>query len=461
MNTRETVHIFVLGISHKFAGVAAREKLAFTQAQAQEALRRIIREGLADEAVILSTCNRVEIYGMTRNSEGTRTRLTRFLARYHHLAEEEMENEFFFRENEEAITHLYRVACGLDSMVIGENEILGQLKESFRQAVAAGAVRSIFHQLFNRAFRTAKLVRQQTKIGEGFVSVSSVAVELAQKILGDFHNKKLLILGTGKMSELTLKKIIKAGAGVIWVTSRRYFKAQELADKYAVQAIAYEDWKSHFTEADMLLCSTSAPHPVVLKSDVEAVMQSRKHKPLFIIDIAVPRDTEADVSRIEDVYLYNIDDLKGLCEANMNLRRRELRLCEEILQKQAAEFAAWLKQLHTAPVINKLNLALDRILEEELKSRSAAGFKDKEELRRILERVKAKFLREPMVKLREAMEEGSGTHYLEVLYTLFDLEKVTTDEYQEEDSHRQPGEQAGLGSEPDYRGKSEDKISAL
>ncbi len=435
--------LFVLGLNHRYAPVEFRERLAFSKEDIPAFLERLRDLEFVKESLVLSTCNRVEVYGLSSGQAEVRNELLHLLGVYHSVNEAMLCGKTYFYEDEQAVRHLFKVTSGLDSMVVGEHEILGQVKEFYRVASQTGNVRSLLHQLFERAFRTAKRTRQETDIGRGAVSVSSVACELAQKIFGRLSQENILILGTGKISEQTLKRLLKLGSRAIWVASRNPDRAQELARRYSIHPIFFEDWKHHLKEADIVISSTAAPHPIIHYEDVREVMGLRKHKPLFIIDLAVPRDVEQKVHTLDDVYLYNIDDLQSVCESNLKFRRKEITKCEVIIEKQVEEFIRWMRHLDAAPTIRKLQAYLDEIINEELKIAQAAESPERVEwLRRALLRVKGKLLHDPLVKLKEAEIEGGGYHYHEVLQTLFDLEKVKLDGEKTDIADREPGKQA-------------------
>lgn len=437
--------IFVVGINHRYSPVHFRERLAFSQKDLSSALADLRHVKTLGESLVLSTCNRVEVYGVTSDIDGARQEVLQFLAASRKVGVDLLRKSAYGYEADQAVRHLFRVASGLDSMVVGETEILGQVKDAFRLASQAGNVRSLLHQLCERAFRAAKQVRQETKIAAGAVSVSSVAVELARKIFGRLSREKILVLGTGKMSESTLKRLMSAGALTIRVASRNPERARELAEKYEVETISFEAWKHFLKETDIVISSTAAPHPVIRYEDVKQVMGLRRHKPLFIIDIAVPRDAEESINSLDDVYLYNIDDLKSLCEANLSTRKKEIEKCEAIVEKKSEEFLHWMRTLDSAPTIRKLKVYMDQIIARELEiARRTESPERVAWLERILERVKGRLLHDPLSKLKEAGAHGGGYHYHEVLETLFDLEKVKIVEHEDQESEdREPREQAG------------------
>ena len=413
------MHIVNVGLNHKTCPIETRERLVFSKAGQREALEIIRGKIRGSEWFLLSTCNRVEAYFVTHEPERVREDFEQFLSEFHRIDSKGFRHHLYHYENEEAVRHLFRVICGLDSLVLGENEIHGQIKESFGVASQAGMLGPVLGRLFERAFQVSKKVRTDTKINEGAVSIPSVAVELAEKIFGRLHGEKVLVLGTGDMSELTLKHLVTSGAGAILVANRTYERAQSLAKEFNAEAVHFDEWLERLKTVDIVITSTAAPHPVVTYHDVDSVMKFRRHKPLFLIDIAVPRDVEARVSEIDDVYLYNIDDLKVVADANLKERKNEIEACEKVIDEKIAEFFKWMNGLESSEIINRLREYLDFCLAEELKN----GFPEAE-AQKIRDRVRSKIMHAPLETLKEAAKNGGAHRYLEALEALFDLEKM-------------------------------------
>lgn len=410
-----------VGLSHQQCPVRVREKIAFSESRLPDALSEMRRiEGLR-EWFVLSTCNRVELYG--RGQAGLEESLIKFLADYHGLDGCTYRSYLYRYHEREVMEHLFRVASGLDSLVVGENEIYGQIRRAFKTANELGALDSILYQLVERSLRVGKRVRAETKINEGAISVSSIAVELAEKIFGRLTGERVLILGTGKMSELTMKHLAKAGAGEIVVASRTYERALELSQKFGARPIGFDTWLRVLRTSDIVISSTSAPHPIVKFEDVKSVMTERRHKPLFFIDIAVPRDVEPEVGKIDDVYLYNIDDLKTVSEANLRLRKKEITKCETLIERELESFDQWREFLEAGPVVQRLTTYFDEVVETEV-TKVQSKFKGKErELETLIHRIKASLLHTPVEKLKESAKSGGMERYLETLHTLFRLEE--------------------------------------
>ena len=265
------------------------------------------------------------------------------------MSRREFEAHLYYEEGEAAMRHLFRVAAGLDSLVVGENEILGQLREAFRLANEKGHVHSLLYRLFEKTLKLGKEVRTVTKINEGAVSIPAVAVELAQKIFGQLSGEKVMVLGTGQMGELTLQNLSQSGAEPLYVVSRSAESGQEVANRFGLQWLSMDAWASALTEVDILIASTAAPHVIVHPPQVRDAMARRRNRPLLLIDIAVPRNIEDDVHKLEDVYLYNIDDLQGVSAANLKLRQREVKQAEALAEKEVVFFRGWLERLKAPP----------------------------------------------------------------------------------------------------------------
>ncbi len=332
--------MFVAGISFKTAPVALREQLAVIPSRLIETAARLKLEGGLSELTLLSTCNRVELYGVADQSEGL-VELLGSLAR----TKVDISPYVYFHTDEAAARHLFAVASGLDSMVLGETEITGQIKTAYEAAHAARLTGKVLNCAFQRAFQVVKAIRTKTQIGRGATSVGSVAVQLAEKILGaDFHDKSVMIIGAGKMGEDCIRHIAKKGIRSVIVANRTLDTAEELAREFGGRAVNYmDDGLAAMQEADIVVSSTGCPETILDKEDVEFVMRQRGNRPLFLIDIAVPRDISAEVQQIENVYLYNIDHLERLVSENVRLREQEVTSCREIIQKHTVELMAKLR----------------------------------------------------------------------------------------------------------------------
>lgn len=431
------IQFLVYGIHHKNCPVEVREKLHFSakmlggparpsggrERRLREAYEWIRREWPSFETLILSTCNRVELY-FAREVEAAAPPLhsetiADFLAAFHGIERASFESFAYRLEGREAVAHLFRVAAGLDSMVVGENEILGQLREAFRAASEAGTADSFLYRWAERALQAGKQVRTKTRINEGATSIPSVAVELAEKIFGRLRGEKIMVLGTGPMSELALQNLREAGAEALYVMSRSEERGRSLAESFGARWVSYEEWGKFLNEIDILIASTSAPHPLVKKDLVAQILEGRRHRPLFMIDIAVPRNIDPEVNSFDEVYLYNIDDLQEVAQANLRLRRKEVREAEGLIETAVDEFLGWVEGLRAGPTIQRLQAYLDELVEEEIARLGALSPEEKERLLEFSRRLRSKFLHAPLETLKESSRLGTVRRTLESIHALF------------------------------------------
>lgn len=321
--------IFCLGVNHKTAPVEIRERLAIAEKAVPEHLSEIRRIGPIEEAVVLSTCNRVEIYGSASDPGDALEKLVDYLV--DHFEVEHGEVEFYRHEAEQAANHLFEVASGLDSMVLGETEIFGQIKKAYATAQQNGATARRMNKLFQQSFTVGKLVRSNTRIQQGSTSVGAAAVDLAEKIFGKLDGCRVMILGAGEMSRVTAQSLQSRGAKSIIVSNRSFDKAEELAKELQGKAILFDEWMNHLHKVDIVISSTAAPHAVVHKEHVEKIIDQRRGLALFLIDIAVPRDIEDEVNEITDVYLYNIDQLQRIADDGVKRREKQIEICRQVI----------------------------------------------------------------------------------------------------------------------------------
>lgn len=331
--------ILVLGLSHHTAPVALRERFAFGEARVPAALQTMRETGLADEAVILSTCNRVELYVATaQDPRVTLAELRQFLVTCHDY-HDPLTDELYALTEPQSIEHLFRVACGLDSMVLGETEILGQLKKAYEFALQQGHTGPVLNKAFQRAFNVAKHIRTETNIQRGSISVGSVAVELAEKIFSTLTDRHVMVIGAGETSEKTARALLSRGARSIIVSNRSYERAATLASELGGTAIHFEEWSKAFGDVDIVISSTAAPHYILDRAKLEPLMRQRRNRPLLLIDIAVPRDIDPQVNFLDNVYLYNIDDLQAIADDYLKQRKEEIARCEAIIRERAAQLS--------------------------------------------------------------------------------------------------------------------------
>jgi len=323
--------VIVIGLSHRSSPVELRERFAFAETRVPGTLRQLREQGIAEEAVILSTCNRVEIYAATALAPAKAfTDLKRFLVDCHEYRGP-LRDEIYTLAEPQSLHHLFRVACGLDSMVLGETEILGQLKKAYDLALKHQHTGGRLNKAFQRAFNVAKHVRTETSIQRGSISVASVAVELAEKIFETLNDRHVMVIGAGDTSEKTARALVSRGARNLVIASRSPERAQALATELGGRAVSFDDWLNQFAHADIAISSTSAPHHILDAAKLEPLMKLRKNRPLLLIDIAVPRDIDPAVNLLPNVYLYNVDDLQGIADDYLKQRKHELVRCEAII----------------------------------------------------------------------------------------------------------------------------------
>ena len=334
------MEILVLGLNHKTAPIEVREKLSVPPHRTSEFLSDLQKQNVFEERVILSTCNRTEIYGVGREEDILRAKT--ILGRYSQLDLAQFEDKLYVLKQPDSIEHLFSVASGLDSMILGETEIIGQVKDAYRMAHQAGQTGKVLNTLFQRSLKVAKNLRSSTEIGTGHISVASVAVDLAQKICGDLKKARAFVLGTGEMAEQVTKALVSRGAFPFIVSSRHHDRAVELAKNLGGDALRYETYEKHIREADILLASTHAGRFLITSSQVKAWMRERHEKPLFMVDIAVPRNIDPSAQKLDNVYLYNIDDLKRVSDKNRAFRETQAEECAGLVKGQTQRFMGWL-----------------------------------------------------------------------------------------------------------------------
>jgi glutamyl-tRNA reductase len=426
------MNIIVVGLSHKTAAVEIREKVAFSPNQIEKPLGELIKlEGII-EGVIVSTCNRVEIYATTRDIAGGIARIKRFMADYHHLPFETIESHLYCYHAEAAIRHVFRVASSLDSMVVGEPQILGQIKTSYGYAAEFKSSGIILNRFLHKAFSVAKRVRTETKIASSAVSVAFAAVELAKKILGDLSDKTVMLIGAGEMCELAAKHFLNSGAKGIMVTNRTFERAERLAEDFAGEAVRFESLFEHLHRADIVLSSTGAPHCIIGPKDVAEVIKRRRSKPIFFIDIAVPRDIDPKVDDVENAYLFTVDHLQDIVQANLAQRSLEAEKAEEIIDHEIGQFHKWLSTLEVTPTIVALRNRFDEIRRAEV-DKTIAGWKElppdaEKRLEALTVAMMNKLLHAPTFVLKQAGQGGRVDLYVDALRQLFELEALQRDD---------------------------------
>jgi len=421
------MHLILVGLSHKTAPIEIREKLTFPANRQADALSRLTCRDDVLEAVIVSTCNRTEIYAVTTADSGGADAIIDFVADYHDLDRHELVRYLYISEGESVVRHLFRVVASLDSMVIGEAQILGQVKEAYDHGFENAATGRIFNKLFRQSFEVGKRVRTETAIGESAVSISYAAVELAKKVFESLDGRTILVLGAGKMSELTAKHLVSNGVKRTLVANRTYERAVELAERFDGEAIRYDDLFTRMREADIVISSTAATHYVIKREDVAANLKARGGRPLFLIDIAVPRDIDPEVNDLKGVFLYDIDDLSGVVESNLEDRMREARRAETIIDEELGEFEAWLESMEVVPTIAAIRAKAEAVRAEEMAKalRRLGGLSEKElaTVEALSTSLVNKLLHGPTARLKVAAGTKEGVAYVDAARHLYGLDE--------------------------------------
>ena len=423
--------IVSIGTSHHIAPIEFREKLAFSEDQLIESLQSLRESYQVQEAVILSTCNRVELYAVLnsrRTAEIPGKTLMEFLSHYHRVSVDTLKKWSYLHHDLDTIRHLFRVAASLDSMVVGESQIVGQVKEAYDISRSAGGVGTILNRLFTKAFSVGKRIRSETTIAIGAVSISYAAVELAKKIFNTLENKTVAIIGAGEMSELTAKHLVANGVSKVIVANRTYERAVKIAEKFNGTPFAYEDDLGFLIDADIVISSTNASNYLIKRKPLTDIMRKRKHRYMFLIDIAVPRDIEPDVSKIDHAFLYNIDDLEAVAASNLKERKQEAVRAEQIVTEEARRFHDQLQILEVNPTIKALHQQFQQIAETELYAclgKTTMSDTQEEAIASMTQAIIKKLLHQPVNNLRHAVNDGNADHgqYIHALQELFALDE--------------------------------------
>ncbi|MBM7620484.1 glutamyl-tRNA reductase [Bacillus tianshenii] len=428
------MHIIVVGVNYKTAPVEIREKLTFNPTELDKAMIALKDRKSILENIIVSTCNRTEVYAVVDQLHTGRYYIKSFLAEWFGLDKEEFSPYLNIYENDGAIEHLYRVSCGLDSMVLGETQILGQIRTSFLSAQENQTVGTIFNQLFKQAITLAKRAHSETEIGSNAVSVSYAAVELAKKIFGDLTDKHVLILGAGKMGELAVQNLHSNGVKKVTVINRTLEKAQSLAHRFEGKAKSIKELSCSLVEADILISSTGAKEFVITKEDMIYVERIRKGRPLFMVDIAVPRDLDPELDQLESVFLYDIDDLQGIVQANLSERKKAAEEIELFIEEEIVEFKHWLNTLGVVPVISALRQKALDIQSETMQSiqRKLPHLSEREikVLNKHTKSIINQMLRDPILRAKELSSEPDAQESLELFTKIFNIEEAVQQEVQ-------------------------------
>ena len=429
------MHTLVVGLNYKTAPVEIREKLSFIESDLPNAMEALQKQKSVLENVIISTCNRTEIYAVVDQLHTGRYYIKQFLANWFNIPMEQFEDHLFIREEDESLNHLFRVTAGIDSMVLGETQILGQVKKSFLQGQEIGTTGTVYNQLFKQAVTFAKRAHSETAIGENAVSVSYAAVELAKKIFGSLKDKHVAILGAGKMGELAIQNLYGNGVGKVTVINRTFEKAQNLASKFDGDAKAMNELQCTLLEADILISSTGAIDYVIDQDLMKDVAKFRKGDPLFMVDIAVPRDLDPRIGDVPNVFLYDIDDLQGIVQANLAERERAANEITAMIQEEIIQFKDWFNTLGVVPVISALRKKAATIQEETMMSIENKMPNLTERERKILNKhtksIINQLLKTPILQAKELANEKNAEAQLALFQQIFGIEDEVQQEVQQ------------------------------
>ncbi len=360
------MNIIVIGLNHKTAPIEVRERIAFDGPKLEEALNILKDSDVVKESIVLSTCNRVEIYaGVTDPDSGIES-IKSFLADFHKVPRDLLDKYLYFHKGTEGIRHIYRVGSSLDSMVVGEPQILGQLKDAFDAANKNKTMGVFLNKLMRKSVSVAKRIRTETKIAENAVSISFAAVELAKKIFNELATKSFMLIGAGEMAELAARHLINNGVKDVYVTNRTTARAEELAQEFNGKVLLFDNFKMELRYSDIVICSTGAPHYILKKDEMHKIMKERKQKPVFIIDISVPRNIDPAINKLDNVYLYDVDNLQGIVETNIQERAKEAEKAEKIVDEEIGSFLKWNSSLSATPTIVALRNKAEAIRQQEL-----------------------------------------------------------------------------------------------
>jgi glutamyl-tRNA reductase len=417
------MNLLLVGMNHRTAPVEVREQMNIPETRLGAAVADLAhREGIL-EALILSTCNRVEAAVSAREEVNAEPMLRQFLADYHHCDLARYQPYLYWHRQQEVVHHLFRVASSLDSMLVGEPQILGQMKRAYALAREAGALHGPLDEIASQAFAVAKKVRRDTAIGSAAVSVSYAAVELAKKIFGNLSGKTVFVIGAGKMSELAAKHLLSSGASAIFVSNRTFERAVELAGAFHGTAIHYEELFNHLAKADIVISSTGAPHFVLQKEQVASFLAARKHRPMFFVDIAVPRDIDPAVNELDNAFVYDIDDLEQVVDANKKQREREAVWAEEIVREEVQKTMKRLASREVVPTIVALEGRLNRIRELELERQRGRlqnlTPEQREALDALTRGIVNKILHGPITELKSGAGQPGHSTLVELIRKMF------------------------------------------
>jgi len=421
--------ITLIGINHKTAAVELRESLAFTAEETTHALKFLTNSADIREAMIFSTCNRMEILFIPARENGTQSMIS-FLSEYKNIPATRFQDALYIYRGSDAIKHLFRVASSLDSMILGEPQILGQVKSAYRATIATRSSGVIINRLMHKAFSIAKKVRRETGIGDNAVSISYAAIELANKIFSDLSERRVMLLGAGEMAELAVEHLISHGVRKIVVANRTFENAVVLAEKYNGKAVKFEEREEQLQDVDIIVSSTGATEYVLTASSVKRKMALRKNRPLFFIDIAVPRDIDPGINKIDNAYLYDIDDLQNIVDDNMDERKKEAVKGERLVEEAVIKFQRWLASLEVVPTIVAIREKIEKITESETEKTLNSlhlGQEEQEAIKRMAKAITSKIMHDPIRFLKNTGNHRDDAFYLNAAREIFNINNMNGD----------------------------------
>ena len=421
------IDIVLLGLNHITAPVELRECLAFSKEETDSALETLMDEASLEEVLILSTCNRVEVLMTTENNTSAVDAVKMFISDFKKITVGDFENSLYVYEGDEAVRHIFRVACSLDSMMVGESQILGQMKEAYHASTSKKTSGVILNRLLHRAFFIAKRIRTETGIGDHAVSISYAAIELGRKIFGTLEGKAVLLIGAGEMAELAVEHLIRHRVGDIFVANRTFERGVVLAKRFNGTAVRFEEIIESLLKVDIIISSTGAPDFVIQRNQVKGLMRRRRNRPIFFIDIAVPRDIDPELNRLSNTYVYDIDDLKGIIDENVADRAKEAVKAERIVDEAVIHFRQWYESLSVVPTIvalrNKMETIIKKEVEKTFQSLNHISDEDRQAIDRMTNALVNKTLHDPTLFLKRDGCHGNKNVYLDATRKLFNLDE--------------------------------------
>jgi len=421
------LNIVLLGLNHITAPVELRECLAFSKEETDSAVETLMNEASIEEVLVLSTCNRVEVLMTTENNTSAVDAVKMFISDFKKITVGDFENSLYVYEGDEAVRHIFRVACSLDSMMVGEPQILGQLKEAFHASTSKKTSGVILNRLLHRAFFIAKRIRTETGIGDHAVSISYAAIELGRKIFGTLEGKAVLMIGAGEMAELAVEHLMRHRVGDIFVANRTFERGVVLAKRFNGTAVRFEEIIESLLKVDIIISSTGAPDFVIQRNQVKGLMRRRRNRPIFFIDIAVPRDIDPELNRLSNTYVYDIDDLKGVIDENVADRAKEAVKAERIVDEAVIHFRQWYESLSVVPTIvalrNKMETIIKKEVEKTFQSLNHIFDEDRQAIDRMANAVVNKILHDPTLFLKRDGCHGNKNVYLDATRKLFNLDE--------------------------------------